>query len=137
MKTIRLFTLLAIVALLSACEKPAVAPETTHNPLKGTVWQTSWYESPGGEFDSYVDRLLFKTDSTGEIVSLVSVVYFYGDDYGYSWDTAAAMTYKLDQTSNDLYISSDFYGNPNHLKYNAGEETLTVVDNGRVYVRVL
>lgn len=137
MKTIRLFTLLAILTSLSACEKPAVAPETPHNPLKGTVWENSYYETPGGEFDSYVDRLLFNTDTTGEIVSIVSIVYYHGDNPGDTWDTTTAMTYRFDTETNDLYITSHYYSTLNHLKYNAEQETLTMIDGGRVFVRIM
>lgn len=138
MKIIRLFTLLAIMASLSACEKPAVTPETTHNPLKGTVWETSRYETPGGEFDSYTDRLLFKTDTTGEIVSIVSTVYYYGNNPGTMWDTTVAMTYRLDTVNKELYVYSDYSGNPGHLKYSLDDETMTVVGNEQmVYVRVM
>ncbi|MBR4505972.1 MAG: hypothetical protein IKP21_04280 [Bacteroidales bacterium] len=138
MKTLRLFTLLAFMASLSACEKPSVAPEVTHNPLKSTVWEASWYETPGGEFDLYTDRLLFKTDTTGEIVSIVSTVYYYGDNPGTLWDTIVAMTYKLDTVNKELYVYSDYSGNPSHLKYSLEDETMTVVGNEQVvYVRVM
>ena len=139
MKNIRLYTCATLLATLTfaACEKSSTLPEPTHNPLIGTVWESSRYETPGGEFDYYTERLLFKTETSGEIVSIVSVVYYSGDDYGYTWDTAAAITYRLNTVDNDLYITSDYPGNPGHLKYNAAEETLTVVSNGDVYVRVM
>jgi len=143
MKNIRLFTLTALMGALvfSACKKeenthtPEVQPS---NPLKGTVWEASWYKTPGGEFVSYTDRLLFKTETSGEIVSIVSTVYFYGDNPGTTWDTTVAMTYKLDTVNKELYVYSDYAGNPEHLKYSPDMETMTVVGNEQmVYIRVM
>lgn len=141
MKNIHLFTLLATLALLSACEKADTTPvitERAHSPLVGTVWETSRYETPGGQFNSYTDRLLFKTDTTGEILSIVSTVYYYGDNPGTLWDTTVAMTYRLDTVNKEVYVLSEYSGNPCHMRYNLDEETMTVVDNEQtVYVRVM
>lgn len=141
MKNNHLFTLLATLALLSACEKTETTPvmtESTHNPLVGTVWEASRYETPGGRFNSFTDRLLFKTDTTGEIVSIVSTVYYYGDNPGTSWDTTVAMTYRIDTVNKEIFVFSDYTGNPGHLSYNLEEETMTVVGNGQtIFVRVM
>ena len=58
MKYTYLYALLAAMALAAAsCSKdkaePIATAVTTHNPLYGTVWEAAWYETPGGEFDSY------------------------------------------------------------------------------------
>lgn len=139
MKTTHLFPLAALLATLTiaSCKKNAPTPVYLHNPLVGTVWENHYVETPGGEFDSYTNRLLFKTDTEGEIFSIVSVVYYSGDDYGYTWDTTAAMTYRLDTVSNDLFITSDYPDNPARLKYDKDKETLTAAGSGKVYLRVM
>lgn len=140
MKRISILLALTAAFAIASCTKTDVKPtaEVVHNPLWCTVWEYSYNETPSGEFDSYTDRLLFRTDSTGEIFSMYSIVYYSGDNIGEEWDTTVAMTYRLDTESNDLFITSNFYGNPKHLKYNSDKETLTVVGNEeRVYVRVM
>lgn len=143
MKYTYLYALLAAMALAAAsCSKdkaePIATAVTTHNPLYGTVWEAAWYETPGGEFDSYTERLLFKTDTTGEIVSIKSVVYYSGSNPGYTQDTTVAMAYRLDTMNHELYIHSDYAGNPSRLTYNLNEETMTVVgDAQKVYIRVM
>lgn len=143
MKNKRLFTMAALMGVLvfSACKKeentptPEVQP---NNPLKGTVWEAERYETPGGEFRSYTDRLLFKTGTTGEIVSIFSTVYYNGDTPGTTWDTTVAMSYELDTVNHELYVHSDYAGNPGRLTYNLDEETMTVVgDEQKVYIRIM
>lgn len=141
MKT-RTFSLLSLTAVLclAACGKDdnsAPAGNLQHNPLWGTVWQDEFYESPTGRFISTTDRLLFRTDSTGEIFSMKGIVYFSGNTPGESWDTSVAMTYRYDAENNEIFIESDFYANPGHLTYNANKETLTGVGNNIKYVRVM
>lgn len=142
MKNIEFIILLTLMAILSftSCNKndsDDIFMEPHHNPLKGTVWENSYYETPGGEFDSYTDRLLFTTETSGKIFSMVSTVYYYGENTGDLWDTTVNMTYWLDTISNNLYINSDYLDNPGLLKYNKEEETLTVASNGKVYIRVM
>lgn len=135
----RFFTLLALATALgfASCEKTDTQADSTHNPLRGKVWETSSYESASGSFTSFTDRLLFKTDSTGEIFSSSSIVYFSGSIPAEEWDTTVVMTYRLDEGSNMLYISSDYAGNPGQLKYDPEKETLTNVNNGDKYIRVM
>lgn len=142
MKTGRILALLTLAAVLGtiSCSKNDIEDipiETPCSPLKGTVWEHSYYETPGGEFDSYTDRLLFKTETSGEIFSMVSTVYYYGENPGDTWDTTAAMTYRLDTVSNDLFITSDYPDNPARLKYDKDKETLTAAGSGKVYLRVM
>ena len=138
----RIFALLAVVAALGAAscgkeEEGTAAARVEHGPLWSTVWENNTYESPSGGFTSYMDRLLFWGDTTGEVFASYSTIYWSGNLPNESWDTTVAMTYRLDTASGELWIDCDYVGNPRHLRYDPGAETLTVVDRDIVYKRVM